>query len=617
MITPEPMKKVRIVALRSIYDELVNALGKLGVLHITKVKDERLTPPDVRKVKELEAKVLSIASLFSHYHLPQPMHILTLDELEEKVKALWEKLSPLIQQLPSVREAKAKMKALAEDIRELENIRKLFGNIRRPRLLKVALGIVDAKSLGKLKEALPKPSSLFVKSAGRGRYYALVFSKEDPQVAFSKVNAYIVDLFSSHSSLDEHIKALKDQLKALEEKVKAFYESLRAFYSQHALDLSEVIYSMEAYRQRESVEHNFALSKYFVVLEGWVPAKLLSKLKEKLAQRFPRKALLEVVKTKEEPPTKLSNPYPIKPFEEIVKMISLPSARELDPSFIYFFTIPFIYGMIIGDVIYSLISIVIAYALKKRFKHPLLHAVADIWILSSVFGIAWGIFYDEWAASSHTFWLAKLREFGFDVPEKLYDGFGRVNKVAAVIGMSIVVGIVYLSAGFILGFINALREGHLKHAVAKLAWLSTFLAMFYAIGIYMNYIPGDMNIALIWFALSAVALLITEGPIAILEIPSLFGNAMSFARIAAVGVVGAVMGELINHYFAPSPAAGLLNILLLPILVSLHFANSLLAMFEGLIQGGRLNLVEFSTKFFHGGGYPYKPFSFSRGDKDG
>ncbi len=618
MLYPEEMKKVRIVALKSIYDSLVNLLGKLGVMHVSPVKEPTLQPPATREqLERLEAKVLPLASLFAPLSLPKPLHILTVESMEKHLKDLEPVVTPLLKEKEIMRELKSRRLALEETLKELRAIRRAFGPIKRPAFTNVVVGVVDGKNLAKLKEALPKPNHVFVASAGKNTYYVLVFSKEDPTPAFSRVNAYIVDIFGPHSSLDEYMAALEKELEEIKEREEAFNRRLAKALSHHGLEIAELIHSMNIYKQREKVEKDFGTSRYFVVLEGWVPAKKLSVLKEKLSKKFDGKVAVEVVRTDEKPPTLLSNPGPVRPFEEIVKLISLPSAKEIDPSFIYLFTIPFIYGMIIGDVIYSLISIVVAYVIKKKFKHPLLRAVADIWMLSSVFGIAWGIFYDEWAASPHTFWLAKLREFGFNVPEKLYEGFGRVNKVSAVIGLSILVGIIYLAFGFILGIVNALREGHLKHAIAKAAWLSTLLSLFYAIGIYLSIVPGNLNTALLWLGASAFVLLITEGPIAILEISSLFGNVLSFARIAAVGVVGAVMGELINHAFAPSPAAGLLNVLLIPLLISLHFFNALLAMFEALIQGGRLNLVEFGTKFFHGGGYPYKPFSFSRGEKHG
>jgi len=48
---------------------------------------------------------------------------------------------------------------------------------------------------------------------------------------------------------------------------------------------------------------------------------------------------------------------------------------------------------------------------------------------------------------------------------------------------------------------------------------------------------------------------------------------------------------------------------LIPVFIVLHVANCFIAMFESLIQGGRLNIVEFKMKFMHGGGGVFTPFA--------
>jgi vacuolar-type H+-ATPase subunit I/STV1 len=35
-------------------------------------------------------------------------------------------------------------------------------------------------------------------------------------------------------------------------------------------------------------------------------------------------------------------------------------------------------------------------------------------------------------------------------------------------------------------------------------------------------------------------------------------------------------------------------------------------MFESLVQGGRLNIVEFRSKFLHGGGEAFTPFALKK-----
>jgi hypothetical protein len=96
------------------------------------------------------------------------------------------------------------------------------------------------------------------------------------------------------------------------------------------------------------------------------------------------------------------------------------------------------------------------------------------------------------------------------------------------------------------------------------------------------------------FGIAFLIMVLTEGAMGVLELPALLGNVLSYARIAAVGLVGLLLAELINETFVPHPEQGIVYaLIMLPILIFLHLFNMGLAMFECIVQGGRLNLVEF------------------------
>ena len=112
------------------------------------------------------------------------------------------------------------------------------------------------------------------------------------------------------------------------------------------------------------------------------------------------------------------------------------------------------------------------------------------------------------------------------------------------------------------------------------------------------------------FLVSVAVIAGVEGFIGVIEIPSILGNILSYTRIAAVGIVGVVIAEkLVNEFLLPLPKAGLMLFILIPLFVGLHLFNCFLAMFESLIQGGRLNIVEFRSKFLRGGGRAFRPFA--------
>jgi V/A-type H+-transporting ATPase subunit I len=197
------------------------------------------------------------------------------------------------------------------------------------------------------------------------------------------------------------------------------------------------------------------------------------------------------------------------------------------------------------------------------------------------------------------------------LPENpLYSGFHRVggDNTVILLGATVIIGLLHLSIGFIFGAINEWNHNR-KHAYAKLGWLGIIIGIFAVIGSMLGIlIPEFTVIGGVLMGISVVVIAACEGLVGIVELPGLAGNILSYTRIAAVGVSGVLIAELVNHNFLPVPEAGLTNLLLIPVFVLLHFVNCFIAMFEGLVQSGRLNIVEFKSKFLHGGRELFAPF---------
>jgi len=347
--------------------------------------------------------------------------------------------------------------------------------------------------------------------------------------------------------------------------------------------------------------------------EGWVHPRELNRLirqtQEELGSQAVISALPEEAHHGIGRPTLLENPGVAGPVQYLVEFLSLPRADELDPTLITLFTIPILYGIMVGDAGYALISFLLAGLMRwKSKKGSMLNQFAGLWMLGAIPSLIFGVLFDEYFGFSHAAIIGT----------RLYEPIvERVKDASGLLLLVLWVGWFHIALGFILGAVN--EWGHnKKHAIAKVLWLliqiGGTLALPYLLLGVGTYDMGMGGLALL--VVSAIALAgWAEGPMALVEIPGLASNIMSYARLAAVGIAGVILAEVINMLLLPNPKLlGTPMGILIFIFTALaytgaHVFNTFIAMFEGIIHGARLNVVEFFGKFFKGGGSPFRPLS--------
>jgi V/A-type H+-transporting ATPase subunit I len=485
------------------------------------------------------------------------------------------------------------------------------------------VGEISAAKLGKLRDSLERAAGHNTLVAESGFSIALVIFDTKSQTAvdalLSESGFSDIELPSGMTTPMEHMNRINSENEALKAGIGGMRKEMAEVSRENIRKVRTLILSLEVEAERAEVAERFASSKRAYVVEGWVLDGQMEALNGIIAKYDD--ALLEEVEFghHETPPTVLDNPKIVGPMEFITKNYSLPNYFELDPTLAYFIALPVIYGMIVGDVIYGLISAGLALWFMKKFeKSYIMSNVSRIWLYSALPAAIFGVLFDEWGGMSH-FHLLELigRWLGTELlSAPLYTGFHRIENVLALVGLSALVGMIHLGLGFVFGAINEWGH-HKKHAFAKIAWLGVEVGMLLAL---LPFMPGmlpelgkiDPNLTPIGVAVLAVSIVLlaaTEGVLGIIEIPGLVGNILSYSRIAAIGIVGVVIAELLNEFIAPVPEQGIMALVLLPVFLVLHVLNCFVAMFESLVQGGRLNIVEFRSKFMHGGGDVFIPFS--------
>ena len=379
----------------------------------------------------------------------------------------------------------------------------------------------------------------------------------------------------------------------------------------------------------------FATTPGAFVVEGWVPVARVDAVKEALVRASGGKvyvAEIEADPEDREVPVEYENPPAVRPTELITDLYSRPRYSELDPTLLIAIIFPIFFGLILGDVGYGAIILVVALVLGKRFSGQK-DAARLFTVLRncSVSSIVFGLLFSE--------------VFGFELPwhpilfsrHLVIGEAGEGPNIVGLIVLSVWIAVAQLTLGRALSAVNHSRGHHaIKGVLGQLGWVAAMwgilvliwsifpipympnLTVFPAIAAGLS-VTGILGIVLILLGIVFIGL---ESPLELIELPSIVSNAMSYARLAAVGLSSVVIAIVINYIaigklIAPSianlSAVGVVMILIgVAVLLGGHLLNTALGLLGGGLQSLRLQYVEFFTKFYKGGGKKYQPFGMEK-----
>jgi V/A-type H+/Na+-transporting ATPase subunit I len=340
------------------------------------------------------------------------------------------------------------------------------------------------------------------------------------------------------------------------------------------------------------------------ILVGWLPEKDYDLVRESLREDIGETLLVQKLplspELRKQAPVVLQNPRATRPFESLVKLLSLPRYGRIDPTRLMSFFLPFFFGMILGDVGYGALLLLITLALISRFKPGVLRDILIVlgmgagWsmIFGFLFGEAFGTLGEE-RLGMHPIWFSRTSS----------------EHVAALLLMTIAVGAVHITLGLILGVWEAVRDKSRSHLLERGGMLVGLVSLFFIVGVLTEYLPRGLMTPAISGLILGIVLLgsslgwlgVIMGPI---EFIGLIGNVLSYLRIAAIGLASVYLAKVAND------VAGMVGNLIVGIILAvlIHTLNLVLGAFSPTIHSLRLHYVEFFRKFYEGGGRPYEPF---------
>ncbi len=624
-----PMCRVRMFGPRPLLTEATALLHEMGVVHID------TPPPELclgfrpveeddegsRELVELETllerlrKVLLLIPPRPEEGFPADRSLLDADvaspEFSEEISGLATGAEGLHLALKESREEKDLLEKYQKVIRSLAPL--LEGVATSPHLEMVGItidrGAIDLIPL--LRQALDELTGgdyqLFAADLDRETQAAVlvVGRSSSPRVRELLRERDLTEIRlpgrMAELPLKEALQEIRRRLEALPARIEEGQRSLELF-SLKWHDTLESARSRVADRiDQIVVARRFLCSRYTFQVAGWIPARDVPSLGERLHSAFGEKVALEIdEKVRDgDVPVQIRNPWPVRPFEVFTRLLPLPLYGTIDPTPYFAFFFPLFFGLILGDIGYGMVIMVIALLVRRKSREGTFwRSISSVFLICSVYAILFGVLFGEF--------FATLGEH-FGLHPILYD---RVEAMTDFLLLAVAIGSVHVFLGLLLGMFNALRTRHLEKLFLRAGMIAALSsALFLVSTLQWNAPVWALWCAASLLAFSLVGITLLEGFTAPIEMVSSLGNILSYARIMAIGLASVILGLVANRLGALSDS------LVLGVFIAafLHGVNIVLGIFSPTIHSMRLHFVEFFGKFYEPGGRPYQPFRKSGG----
>jgi V/A-type H+-transporting ATPase subunit I len=403
------------------------------------------------------------------------------------------------------------------------------------------------------------------------------------QIDFSGFKGQERDFEKEEDKADSGITHVESQIESFKEKNTSFI-----IFATKTLSIES---------EKSEAPLKFASSRNLFFVTGFVPKKDKEDLIDELEHVTDERIYIEEheIGKHDTVPIKFDNPKSVGNFEFILNLYSLPKYSELDPTAIAFLTFPILFGFMLGDIGYGLVTLILFIILKKFI--PSTKKLANIFIFSSVWTIVFGFVFGEFFGAEEL--------MGHELPHLIH----RLTHINELMVIAIVIGVVHLNMGYFIGFYNEWKNhGFWQAFLEKMSWVFLEISIaLIAAALYFKSFSPWIGGALAF--VSAFMIYKGEGLKGLIELPGLFSNILSYSRLMAIGLASAGLAIVVNEFAFEMFHGGIGSIIgAVFILLFGHIINMALGLIGPFLHSLRLHYVEFFTKFYHGGGQPFKPF---------
>jgi V/A-type H+-transporting ATPase subunit I len=644
--TPDPMTKVRVMTPKDYSTETLKTLHRAGVLHVEET--EELKPVDKEAIEQERREVSQLLTSINDVlaYIPKGERVL----LEENVEVIYNR--PLSEIDSDVRKLCTKLgnmhqqaSKLDEQIKELTAVGKYLSSLGREADLK--LGDFSFSGNYLFSRVFVFPSELFESLYAKFKGQLLegilgAVENETVLYAIAKTEhlemiesvvrdggGKVVQIPRSDSTLREFLGATQGNTRDLEAQLDKLRDEIESSTRENLKTLVLFREALSAETERLSVLAKAGEAKYVRLIEGWVPESnveaAISGLRENIGYLF---ITTEKPERAEEPPTRMRNASPVKPFEVVVNLFGTPKYKEWDPTPVIAYSFAFFFGIMLGDVVYAALLILFArFGLRILTDDPSSEGFKlfqRIIYVSGGVGLIIGLLTGSYLGNFYEFFKIESLTLAATIHHWLSDP-------VYFIGLSLIIGLVHVNTAHVLALIKGRREGQKAIVPNK---VGLFLLEIGAIPYIMHRILGMslplltepmytylIFVAALGLVLIVASAIIERGPFLgsifwLFDVTGILGDVMSYARLAGVGLATYYLAYAFNlmatllHGMVPAGVFRLIvgSLIFILVLLAGHVLNLVLSAITCFVHSLRLCFVEFLFKFYEGGGRQYSPF---------
>ena len=666
----EKMAKVEILGLKDIALDAIDVIHDLGTLHIEDLT-ERISTMETKRVTrmEMDPKFADHEATLNNLRakvgdmireLQPDVETMAQEDIATEYKALWsENVEVMISRIEKMlrevetdtRDTVERKADLLVELSRLEKYAPIMAKVqplaervaRMQDMASIAL-IIERKYkaiLNYLNEEISKitngeceiiSSDVDDESTAALIVFNRRFLKQVHEfLAVQDVNQVRLPSDLAKKPIDEAVGEVRARIALIPGEVDAIDQKLGAVTGKYSVKLIAGRNAIHDRLEAMDAVPKFAQTDQVFIISGWLPEQYVEPMDKALTDKFGNKVILTVVDIREEheseetPVALHNNPF-TRYFEVLYMLSKYPRYGTVDPTIVFAFFFPILFGMMVGDIGYGIIIMVAGWIVHKKFaSKPMINMIGFVLTVGGAWTIFFGIIYLEFFGDWLYNWLGLLNKQGelekyiVGTKESIFKWpLDRIEGFTFMLAVCLIIGWIHMGIGLIIGMVNGKREGNYKHAMEKGGLFAVLTGAMMIIAKFgMDWWP-------MWLAY--VGVLLVVGGIVLSGIGAGFGgviegvvgmgNLFSYARLIAIGLASVIMANVANQILREPPMSGFGGIIIgILMFILLQALNIVIGVFSPSIHSLRLHLVESFGKFFEPAKVRYEPFKKTGGEE--